>query len=287
MTTVSITSEEARAKFKGKKILVVGDAISRGIYKDLACLLSGQNRLLTINELRFNRHKKHLNVMFNETIDLFNIDRSNGVNNLEQRTLTSVEDDYYVRYYFSSCVWNTRMEHLLSSIDQYDFIFMQSMIWDLSRYNDCDGRYYLANLESCLSKFKKMNKQIVWIIVPPSNSDNTHSLNNLISKLHPSVIEILNRNDCQSINLSEKIIDDTNIRCMDGIHFTPEGHRFITYHLIKSMADLSISDNRTNLNIQSSSIINLLGSENSSRCENTISLKRKVKKIKNLGNFFT
>jgi hypothetical protein len=207
---------------------------------------------------------------------LFNIDRSNGANNLEQRTLKSVEYDYFIRYYFSSRAWNTQMQHLLSSIDQYDLIFMQSMIWDLSRYNDCDGTYYLSNLEICLSKFKKMNKHIVWIIVPPSNSDNTHSLDNLISKLLPSVIEILTRYDCQSINLLEKLIDDTNIRCIDGIHFTPKGHRFITYYLIKSMADLPISDHRTNPSIHSSSITDLPGDENSSRSENIILLKKQV-----------
>ncbi|CAF1545189.1 unnamed protein product [Rotaria sordida] len=79
MTTTDVTSEELRTIFKGKKVPIIGGSIFRGIYKDLACLLNGNDRLLTIKELRFNRYKKCINKLFGETIDTFKIERSNKI----------------------------------------------------------------------------------------------------------------------------------------------------------------------------------------------------------------
>ena len=42
----SIT-ERVREVFKNQSIVLIGDSIIRGVYKDLACILSGEDRLLT------------------------------------------------------------------------------------------------------------------------------------------------------------------------------------------------------------------------------------------------
>lgn len=76
---------------------------------------------------------------------------------------------------------------------------MQSIIWDLSRYNDCHGKFYLENLDVCLSNIKKINKNITWIIIPPSDSYN--NLNKLILQVHSRILEILKFHDCASLDL--------------------------------------------------------------------------------------
>jgi hypothetical protein len=262
MTTIDVTSAEVRTIFKGKKVLIIGDSISRGFYKDLACLLNGNNRLLFNDELRFNRHNNDKNALSGEVIDSFKIDRSNSTNNIEKRKLISIEHDYYLYYWFCSRVWNSSMHELLSSIEQYDCIIMQSMIWDLSRYGDYDGKYYLQNLEICFSKMTQLNKNIIWISIPPSNSDKTRLLNDLIFKMHSSTMEILKHYNCTSLNLYDKLNNHLNTRHVDGVHFTPTGHRFITYYLIKTMPSLLEKENPINSTIQLSSNKDLLDDPN-------------------------
>lgn len=80
------------------------------------------------------------------------------MNNVEKRRLSSAEYDYHLDYWFSSRVWNRSMINSLSYIEQYNYIFMQSIIWDLNRYNDCHGKFYLENLDVCLSNIKKLIK---------------------------------------------------------------------------------------------------------------------------------
>jgi hypothetical protein len=46
----------------------VQDSICTGVYKDLAYLLSGPNRLLIAKELWFNRHKNRLKACFNKKL---------------------------------------------------------------------------------------------------------------------------------------------------------------------------------------------------------------------------
>ncbi|CAF3531417.1 unnamed protein product [Rotaria sp. Silwood2] len=76
---------------------------------------------------------------------------------------------------------------------------MQSIIWDLSRYNDRYGKFYVENLDVCLSNMKKINKNITWIIIPPS--DSSTNLNKLILQMHLPILEILKFYDCASLDL--------------------------------------------------------------------------------------
>jgi len=54
-----------------------------------------------------------------------------------------------------------RPRPLLPSINNYDFIILQSFIWDVTRYNDNDGDIYLNNLDLCLSNLKELNKKVI------------------------------------------------------------------------------------------------------------------------------
>ena len=73
------------------------------------------------------------------------------------------------------------------------------MIWDLSRYHDPQGKFYLENLDTCLSSMKKLNNNVIWISIPPSDSYN--NLNKRIVKMHLPIMEKLKLYDCETLDL--------------------------------------------------------------------------------------
>ncbi|CAF4164941.1 unnamed protein product [Rotaria sordida] len=142
---------------------------------------SGKDRLLSIDELRFNRRINNKTLFDHEIIECCTIDRTNSINNVEKRKFSSAEYDYHLDYWFCSRVWNRSIRNSLSYIEQYNYIFMQK------------------NLDVCLSNMKKINKNITWIIIPPSDSYN--NLNKLILQMHLPILEILKFYDCASLYL--------------------------------------------------------------------------------------
>lgn len=258
MTTIDLTSDRTRKILQGKKILIIGDSICRGIYKDIACLLFGNDRLLTRDELCFNRHMNEKHVLFGENIDLLKTDRSNSTNNLENRKIISTDHDYCLYYSFASRIWNRSMKDLLFKLENFDCIIVQSMIWDLSRYKDYHGRIYLDNLRICLSNLTQLNNKIIWPIIPPSDSSWNLVLNKLMSELQSSVTEILQTYGCVSLDLNDVLNGHSNIRHPDGVHFTPTGHRHITYHLINAMSNLFMQRDVRNLPFELSTNIDVV-----------------------------
>ena len=66
-------------------LLIIGDSIMRGIYRDVCCLLSNNSRLLKNEELVFNRHQIRQYNPFVDTIAVLHVDRTNSTLNREQR----------------------------------------------------------------------------------------------------------------------------------------------------------------------------------------------------------
>ncbi|CAF3079290.1 unnamed protein product, partial [Rotaria sp. Silwood2] len=226
--------------FKDKRVLIIGDSIMRGVYRDICCVLNNNSRLLYDYELKFNRHNVHANALFGEQIELFHINRNNSTLNKEKRIFKCKQFNYYVSYVFNSRVWNTYMNTLLSSKENYDCIIIQSFIWDLTRYNDNDGSIYLNNLEKCLLKLKELNIPILWILLPTSDSFQAAKVNDFLTKLSPNIIQKVQQYSINLINLANSMKDIMNLRNKDGIHFTSIGHRHITEQIAQMMTNLQI-----------------------------------------------
>ncbi len=77
--------QQIRDTFKNKRVLIMGDSIMRGLYKDICCVLNNNSRLLYANELTHNRHNIRANVLFGEKIDLFHFNRTDSTFNKEKR----------------------------------------------------------------------------------------------------------------------------------------------------------------------------------------------------------
>lgn len=252
MADNSISCGEVQQMFKGQRILILGDPISRSIYKDLLCLLTGHNRQLTNEELKFNRCNHQKNILFGEIIDLFKIDRSQSINNIERRKFISNDLSCSLYYCFISRIWNKTVETLLQIIQQFDLVFIQSTIWDLTKYSDTNEQFLLQNLDTCLKRFTHLNKNIVWVFLPLPISHDLLGLNNLILNLRTSVLDIIQCYNCKYLDLYEALKNYSNIHNYDSLHLNPNGHRLISFFLVKFIN-----------NIRQQVLINLNGASSS------------------------
>ena len=240
-----VLPETIRGIFKNKRVLIMGDSIMRGIYRDICCLLTNNSRLLNENELIYNRHQSRNNGLFGDQIDQLHIDRTNSTCNIEKRSLTSELFKFYVSYQFCSRIWNTQIKNNISFMNNYNLIIIQSFIWDLTRYNDHEGEDYMKNLDLFLLNVKSFHQKLLWVILPPSESTQSTYINNLLNKLNPMIIEKLETNQINFINLANCSQKDVEIRHRDGIHFTPIGHRIITEKILEHTKKMNECTNET------------------------------------------
>ena len=240
---ISINSDkllnDVRQACQGRKFLLIGDSIMRGMYKDLCCLLHGNSRLLQEKELLFNRHHVLANMLFGEKIEVFNINRTDSTLNQEKRACFNEDLHCHLHFNFTSRVWNSQIEKLIPSITRYDVIIFDSFIWDVTRYNDCDGKIYLENLDKCFSKLTVLNIPIIWVMLSPSTSTNSAFINQRLIEMNMAMIELMNKFSVHLFNMSDFMKSDCNTRHRDGIHFKPFGHRLISEQLIKFIVKLS------------------------------------------------
>ena len=145
--------EQVCELFIGRAILFIGDSITRGMYKDVAYLLSGYDCLLSQNELKHNRHKKEI-ALFGDTTDKFFINRTN-------RTLKSTQFGHHLSYIFTSRIFNREMIKILACIKNDDIILIGSQTWDLTRYQDYDCSVHIKNMDNLFEKLKLTEKLVI------------------------------------------------------------------------------------------------------------------------------
>ncbi|CAF4717350.1 unnamed protein product [Rotaria socialis] len=173
----------------------------------------------TSAKIALQHNKNSKYALFDEIIDHSKIDSSNSINNIERRKLVSTEHDYHIQYWFCSPIWNKSIEELSLSIEQ----------------------------------------NVVWINIPPTNSHKNQSLNKIILKIHSPIIDVLKYYDCASLDLFEKLNDNPEMRHIDRVHFTPKGHRVITFYLIQIISNAPEKQNVISSTAQSSPSCHRLG----------------------------
>ena len=114
----SVLPENIRDIFENKRVLVMGDSIMRGIYRDICCLLTDNARLLNEEELIYNRHHARNNNLFGDQVHQLHIDRTNSTSNIEKRTLKSEVLKCDVSYTFCSRIWNNQVKNYLFHDEQ-------------------------------------------------------------------------------------------------------------------------------------------------------------------------
>lgn len=232
METVSLTVADLRALFKDRVVLLIGDSIVRGMFKDLACLLTGNDRLLQLEELNFNRHEKKQGT-FNEIIDTCTVDRTNSTFNQEKRILRSCEYGYDLTYVFCSRIWNNHVSQIIPSIETYDIVLISSQIWDLTRYYDENGDIYLKNMDILFEKLKCTEKHIICTTTPSVDNRQYSKLGQLRSKINRLSISKAVEKNFFILDLNAELQNQLYLRSHDGIHWSPGGLRLIMEYLAK------------------------------------------------------
>ena len=141
-------------------------------------------------------------------------------------------------------------------MNNYDLIIIQGFIWDLTRYSDNEGKNYLKDVDLFLSNVQNFRHKLLWLILPPSGSDKSAFINNLLTKLKQMIIEKLETNHVNYVNLKKYFQTDAKIRHRDGIHFTPIGYRMITEKIFehtKKLGSESTSETINSATVSSSS----------------------------------
>lgn len=239
MDTASTSSKDIQDLLREKNVVLIGDSMLRGLYKDLACILYENDRLLYPNELKFNRHQEKKQPLFGEIIETFFIDRQDSTKNVEKRIVRSTEFKYCIKYIFTSRIWNNQMEENLRYLGYYDVVILSSQIWDLTRYGVDGQQLYLENLETCFKKLKFMGKVVIWVTPPPVNADH-RSLHDLLSKINPLSLETAKKYDFFILDLHDKLKNHVDFRANDGIHFNPQGQRLVTQYLIDLLSQVPV-----------------------------------------------
>ncbi|CAF3267230.1 unnamed protein product [Rotaria sp. Silwood2] len=182
--------------------------------------------------MKFNRHQLKQETLFGETIEKFQINRTNSTFNIEQRSLKSENFGFDITYVFTSRIWNQQMIQLLSSLNEYDIIVINSQIWDLSRYKDYSGELYMKNLDTFFSKISYMKSKIIWLSNAPINNSKDSNLSRVLSRTNPLTVSKAQQYDMHTLDLYAKMKDYMELLSNDGIHWTPQGQRMITKFLI-------------------------------------------------------
>jgi len=64
--------------------------------------------------------------------------------------------------------------------------------------------------------------------------------------MYAPTLELLQKYHCLFLDLHENMKNLFHLRNGDGVHFNSEGHRFITYYLMKMMDVLFVKQNKNN-----------------------------------------
>ena len=163
-----LAHHEVRTLLRGKRVLVIGDSIMRGLYKDLVYLLQQDH------ELEMAHLKKKGEASFsNDTLIRRSSEKSNAPDFEEERQGYVAKTDTWVRYAYATRAMNhnvrdalTRFFEAAFAADQADqaaahqasaapraaaepepprepntntIVLMNSALWDLTRYNKPNG----------------------------------------------------------------------------------------------------------------------------------------------------
>ena len=154
--------------------------------------------------------------------------------------MKSEEFHYELTYAFISRCWNRSLLQILSDLKLYDLIITNSQVWDLTRYNDYDGKVYLKNKDILFSNLKQIEKKIVWMTTPPVDGQKHQHLKKLLVATNEDVLAKVKLNDFYLLDLYRHMKNQLALRNNDGLHWLPEGHRLMSQFLIDAMGKVFV-----------------------------------------------
>ncbi|KAH9520327.1 PC-esterase domain-containing protein 1A [Bulinus truncatus] len=234
-------STEVSTILHNRFIVIIGDSIQRGIYKDIVLLLH-ENRFLTERELR---NKGEFNFMNDKLIEGGRKgEMCNGINYREVRQFQT--DNHLVRFYFITRCYNTYMESILNDLKKEplpDILIINSCLWDITRYGQNAINEYKDNLDKVFGRFSQClpkNCLVLWNTTLPISSSArggflVPEIEFMTSTLRLDIIEanffakqVAIKHGYDVLDLHFYLRHHLQRRVRDGIHWDMLAHRHIT-----------------------------------------------------------
>uniref|UniRef100_A0A914V2K4 Transmembrane protein 127 transmembrane region domain-containing protein n=1 Tax=Plectus sambesii TaxID=2011161 RepID=A0A914V2K4_9BILA len=238
---------------RNKHIVVIGDSVQRGVYKDLVCALQFDRLLDQDTELKLKGEESFLNDRL-----VFRTELTNGTNFEEVREYQSEHCTHLVQFYFTTRCYNYTIETMLREFakEPPDVVLMNSCLWDISRYekdNATAELMYRKRLTMLLDKMRQVlppTSQFIWLCTPPvaSKIGGGFLLKEIQFMEESMRVAILEANYyCAQIVASYgfDVLDlHYYLRAVvkyrsekDGVHWNPIAHRHITDLIIAFLHD--------------------------------------------------
>ncbi|CAF4740491.1 unnamed protein product [Rotaria sp. Silwood1] len=261
----TLTSKDVRELLSNKYILILGDSVVRGLYKDLL-KFSNVDDFLTEEELRVKGEKR----FYGDRLITGGIQKglTNGIDYEEVREHTA-GGARRIRFYFLTRCYSSYMKNVIfndikNQAIKPDIIIMNSCLWDISRYGIHSMRSYQRNIDRIMGSFRQMlpDALFLWLsALPVSNASNGGviiSSAEYIRPILPGLIRDGNYHCSQMCNIHHVLYVDVHtifskmlhLRQLDGIHWCAIGNRIINeiilnyikayYHGVKSFQCLRL-----------------------------------------------
>ncbi|CAF3404508.1 unnamed protein product [Rotaria socialis] len=238
----TLTANDVRQLLNDKYVLILGDSVVRGLYKDLV-KFSHVDDFLSDEELRVKGEKR----FFGDRLINGGVQKglTNGIDYEEVREHTS-GGHRRTRYYFLTRCYSSYMKNVIfndikNQTIKPDIIIMNSCLWDISRYGVYSMRSYKRNVDSIMGSFRQMlpDALFLWLsALPVSNSSKGGVIvpsAEYVRPIIPGLIrdgnyycsQICNIHSVLYVDIHKILSNMLHLRQADGIHWSAIGNRII------------------------------------------------------------
>ncbi|TMS02426.1 PC-esterase domain-containing protein 1A [Larimichthys crocea] len=248
-TMKRVSHQQAVQLLQNKFIVVLGDSIQRGVYKDLVLLLQ-KEKYLSSAQLKT---KGEMSFEQDCLVEGGSLDKMhNGVEYREVRQFQS--DHHLVRFYFVTRIYSRYMRSILEDFRQGlkpDVVIVNSCVWDISRYLSNWIVDYQERLKMFFEELHTIlpdKTLIIWNLTMPLGQKIkggflVPEIKHKVSHLRQDVIEanfysgtLANSYGLDVLDLHFQFRFSLQHRTTDGVHWNALAHRKITSLLLQHSA---------------------------------------------------
>lgn len=245
----SVNHQQVVKLLHNKFVVVLGDSIQRGVYKDLVLLLQN-DRYLTTTQLRSKGERNFLQDWLVEGGCLNQL--HNGTEYREVRQYQS--DHHLVRFYFITRVYSSYMKTILNDFrrgPKPDVLIINSCVWDISRYGSVWEEDYKENLHQFFDQLNGIlppESLLIWNVTMPLGEKIrggflVPEIEHKAPQLRSDVIEANFFSGTLADGYGLDVLDlhflfrfSLQHRAKDGVHWNAIAHRSISWILLRHMA---------------------------------------------------
>ena len=231
-------SEDVKRLLHNKFVIIFGDSIQRGVYRDLICMLQA-NYYLTPKNLK---GRGELSFMGDKLIEGGSLgERHNGKHYREVRQYQS--DHHLVRYYYITRAYSEYLEDCIDELENGpvpDVIIMNSCIWDLTRYGYAGRREYSVKLQELFHRLQHVVPEsclMLWLTAMPLAQKVSGgvfvpgiefyglTMRYDVAEANMTAHMIANDKQIDVLDLHYNFVSSQHLRNDDGIHWNYQAHR--------------------------------------------------------------